>query len=422
MTSHVVVVGCGLAGLTCAYFLRQHDLEVTVIDRQAAPARETSYANGSMMTPSLADPWNAPGVLGALVRSLGQEDSPMLLRLKAIPSLVVWGLQFLGNATKSGFESSFLSNLRLAHYSQAVMSDLLQAVPLEFEYAPDGIIKVYPDAATFNSASATAEWLGREGVEHTPLMPDALLKKEPALAPIIDRLYGGIHFPGDEVGNARLFCEGLYELAENAGVNFRFNESLQGVEKVKAGEVVALTTSNGRIETDAVVLAAGSYSWPIAKMFGLRVPVRPAKGYSITVPVGDLDPAPRHAIVDDSLHAAVVPLGKDKLRVAGTAEFTGFDATLTPGRIDNLKHLLSQIYPRITIPEGEVEGWTGFRPMTPDGRPLIGRTKVPNLFLNTGHGPIGWTQACGSGKAIADLIAGGPSDFDLSVFEPARFS
>ncbi len=419
MTSHVVVVGCGLAGLTSAYFLRQHGFSVTVVDRQPAAARETSYANASMMTASLADPWNAPGVMSALLRSVGKEDSAMLLRFKAIPSMVTWGMRFLARATRSEFEASFLSNIHLAHYSQRVLHDLLQSVPLEFEYAPDGIIKVYTDQDSYESALTSAAWLNQAGVRHTPLTGIELLTKEPALAPAIDRLYGGIHFPGDEVGNARLFCEQLQKEAETSGVRFRFEETLLSVER--EGPVLrALVTDVGRIEVDAVVLAAGSYSWPLGKLFGIRVPVRPAKGYSITVSVGDVEPSPVYAIVDDALHAAVVPLGTNKLRVAGTAEFAGYDATLTPGRIQNLKDLLVQIFPQFSVPRDGVAAWTGFRPMTPDGRPLIGSTRVDNLYLNTGHGPIGWTQACGSGKALADLIAGETPEFDLSPFTPAR--
>jgi len=417
---HVVVVGCGLAGLTTAWFLRERDVDVTVIDRADAPARETSYANGSMITPSLADPWNAPGVLGALLNSLGKEDSAMLLRLKALPSLIGWGLRFLANATRPRFEASYLANVRFAHYSQRVMSDLLQANPMEFSYAPDGTIKVYADGAAFEAGRQTAKWLEAEGVTHRALARDELLQAEPALSAVIERFHGGLHFVNDEVGNARTFCEQLAALAADAGVEFRFGCTLTGVEKHN-GQISMLITDQGAIPVDAVVLAAGPHSWPVGKLFGVRVPVRPAKGYSITVPVANANPFPKYPIVDDALHAAVVPLGGTHLRVAGTAEFAGFDARLSEGRIDNLKRLLGQVYPQIEYEDAEVEGWCGFRPMTPDGKPIIGATRIPNLYLNTGHGPLGWTLGCGSGEALANLITNSEQEYDLAEFSPSRF-
>ena len=418
---HVGVVGCGLLGLTTAHYLREFGCEVTVFDRTGGPAQETSYANGSMITPSLADPWNSPGVFGALLKSLGKEDSAMLLRAKAIPSLVGWGLRFLHNATEARFREGFLANARFAKYSQDVMQNLLQAKPMDFEYAPDGVIKVFPDAASLAAARATSEWLREEaGVAFRTLDQAALLDLEPALADAIDRLHGGIYFPEEEVGNARLFCEALLQYCINAGVTFRFNETVVDME-VDAKRVRALVTDRETIELDAVVLAGGSFSWPLAKKVGINVPVRPAKGYSITLPMVELDPKPRHAVVDEHLHAAVVPLGGQRFRVAGTAEFTGFDDTVNPARIENLKVLLKMVYPQVSCRDDQVEGWCGFRPMTPDGKPIIGSTKVQRLYLCTGHGPLGWTLACGSGKSLAELMVGKDPEYDISGFAFGRY-
>lgn len=415
----VLVIGCGIAGVTAAYFLRDRGAEVVVIDRAPAPARETSYANGSMITPSLADPWNAPGVLRQLIRSVGHEDSAMLLRLGALPSLLGWGIRFLRHSRERDFLESFMANVRLARYSQAVMADLLQSAPIEFQYAPDGTVKVFEDAAALQRGREVASWLRQAGIDHRVLDREGLLEMEPALTPTIERFTGAIHYPQDEVGNARHFCEGLMERAVEAGVSFRFSEMVLEVER-KRRRIVSVRTARERIAADVFVLAAGSYSWPLGRQFGVRVPVRPAKGYSITVPTVTEGPRPRYAIVDEALHAAVVPLGGDRLRVAGTAEFAGFDATLTQNRIDNLRSLLGRIYPQLDVPRSAVEAWCGFRPMTADGRPLIGRSRVDNLYLNTGHGALGWTLGCGSGKALADLIVDGASDHDVSPFEARR--
>ena len=224
----VIVIGCGLAGVTTAYYLRSLGAEVTVLDRAAAPARETSYANGSMLTPSLADPWNAPGALGVLLRSVGREGASLLLRPSVLPSLLGWGLRFYASSSRSVFESAYLNNVRLALYSQTAMRDLLQTHSLEFEYAPDGTIKVFADQDAFEQGRRVAHWLKQVQVGHREMDRDALLALEPALAPVGERLVGGIHYPGDEVGNARLFCEALKAVAEEAGVVFRFSEQISG--------------------------------------------------------------------------------------------------------------------------------------------------------------------------------------------------
>jgi len=420
----VVIIGCGLAGVTTAWFLRQRGVDVVVVEREPAPARQTSYANGSMITPSLADPWNAPGAFSTLLGSLGKEDSAMLLRPASLPSLLVWGLQFLRNSSEPRFLASFLANVRLALYSQQVMQTLLQGLAgahaLNFDYSPDGIVKVYSDQASLRRGLEVASWLRQAGIEHHALDHDALMSLEPALIPGGDRLAGGIHYPQDEVGDARLFCEQLHQRATDAGVDFRFSELVLGVEH-KRKRIVSIRTSREQLRADVFVLAAGSSSWPLGKTFGVKVPVRPAKGYSITVPTMTEAPLPHYAIVDEALHAAVVPLGRDRLRVAGTAEFAGFDRNLNPARVANLTALLGRIYPQLEPAQAAADAWCGLRPMTADGRPLLGATRVSNLFLNTGHGPLGWTLACGSGQLLADLITGEQTDIDPAPFAASRF-
>jgi D-amino-acid dehydrogenase len=373
-----------------------------------------------MITPSLADPWNAPGAGEALLRALGREDAPLLLRPHALPSLGWWGIRFLRNTSRRRFERAFLESARFARYSQGLMDELLARNPLEFDHARRGILKIYSDAASLDRGRQVASWLKQVGLEHRLLDNAGLLHLEPALADVIDGLAGAIHYPGDEVGDARAFCEGLQEVAERAGVTFRFSDQVLGAER-QGRAIVSLKTPRGRLEVDRVVLAAGSWSWPLGRLLGVKVPVRPAKGYSLTVPIPKGAPRPRHAVVDEDLHAAVVPLGDRALRVAGTAEFAGFDPALTAGRVDNLIALLRRVYPRIEVARGRARPWCGFRPMTPDGLPLIGPTRIDNLYLDTGHGPLGWTLACASGKLLADLLLGREPDVDPSPFAPDRF-
>ncbi len=418
----VLILGSGLAGITAAYYLSQHGCDVVVVDRAAGPARETSYANGSMITPSLADPWNAPGVLRELTRSLGREDAPMLLRARALPSLIGWGAAFIRNSASKHFQRNYLRNVSLVHYSQWMMRDLLEAHPLQFDHVYDGTMKVFRDAAAFDHGVKIAHWLKQAGIEHRALDPAGVLEIEPALQPVIDQIVGGIGYPGDETGNARMFCEGLQRVCEDARVRFRYSERVVEIVRARSGAVDGMRTAKETLQADVYLLAAGSFSALWAKQLGFKLPVRPAKGYSISVPMNAWAQRPRVPIVDDSLHAALVPVG-NVLRVAGTAEFAGYDVSLNPKRIDNLVDLFSRVYPQLAeqSKQPNVQPWCGLRPLTPDGMPIVGRSPIENLFVNTGHGPLGWSMACGSAKAIADIIAGVPTGIDMSAFALDRF-
>ena len=416
-----LVLGSGLAGVTAAYYLRKNGLDVTVVDRAAGPGRETSFANGSMITPSLADPWNAPGVFGVLLRSLGREDSPMLLRPSALPSLFGWGIAFLRNSSQRNFERNYLRNVALVHYSQWIMRDLLQAHPLAFDHAYDGTVKIFREPRAFDYGIKVAHFLKQSGVQHRQLDRAALLETEPELHSVIDDICGGIAYPGDETGNARLFCEELRRVCAADGVTFRFAENVVDIATERK-RVAGLRTAKETLVADVYVLAAGSFSTTWAKHLGFDLPVRPAKGYSISVPMHRWEHRPRVPIVDDSLHAALVPVG-GVLRVAGTAEFAGYDTTVRPERIDNLRGLLRRVYPQFadTAADVDIQPWCGLRPLTPDGVPIVGRTPLENLYVNTGHGPLGWSMACGCGKAVADIAAGQAADIDMTPFALTRF-
>ena len=412
---HVVVIGAGLAGVSTAYYLHQAGVSVTVVERQPAAGRETSYANGAMLTPSLSDPWNSPGVFGQLIRNLGRADAPMLLHLSALPRLAGWGTRFLSNARRHRFEATYLHNAALARESLRLLGELRTATAIDFDFAEGGILKPFDDPASFAAAVRVARWLGQAGIRHRVLSVSELIELEPLLQPTADRYVGALHFPDDQVGDANLYCVRLAGWLADAGVEFRFGEQALGFA-LEARSVRALTTPAGALEADAFVLAAGSFSTGLGRQLKLRLPVVPAKGYSITL---DSPILPRYPVVDAALHAAVVPLGR-RLRVAGTAEFAGFDQAVRERRIANLTGLLSRIYPQIEQRHLDLNAWAGLRPMPADGRPLLGQAGPANFYLNTGHGALGWTLANASGKVVADQILGEPPAMDTEPFLAGR--
>jgi len=291
-----LVLGSGLAGITAAYYLRKNGLDVTVVDRAAGPARETSYANGSMITPSLADPWNSPGVFGVLLRSLGREDSAMLLRPSALPSLIGWGIAFLRNSSQRNFERNYLSNVGLVHYSQWVMRDLLQAHAFAFDHAYDGTVKIFRNSAAYDYGVKVAHFLKQAGVQHRSLDRAALLEVEPQLHAVIDEICGGIAFPGDETGNARLFCEELRRICAADGVAFRYAENVVDIATDRK-RVAGLRTAKETLAADVYVLAAGSFSATWAKHLRFELPVRQAIRSACRCIVGNNAPGCRSSTI-----------------------------------------------------------------------------------------------------------------------------
>jgi D-amino-acid dehydrogenase len=418
---HIVVIGAGLAGTASAWYLRRQGYEVTVVDRADAAAMETSYANAGMLTPSMADPWNSPGTFGRLLGWLGDEKAPMLLRPAAIPSLAGWGVRFLMNSRSAPFRRNTLRNVRLANQSLARLKELRSELGIEYDQVEGGTLRACRDLAALDHASELAAALSDHGVEYRRLDRDGVVAAEPALEPVADKIVGGIHYQNDESGDAHRFCQGLATAAADAGVRFEYGVTVTGFHLEEAS-VRAARSGAAEIEAGAFVIAAGSYTPLLGRMLGVSVPVRPVKGYSITVPRGDWQGAPRIPVSDDHLHTAVTPMG-DRIRVAGTAEFAGYDTSLRPSRIDNLLGLLEAIYPDFArrIDRTDVDPWCGFRPVSADGVPIIGKTPISNLYLNTGHGPLGWTMAAGSGELLASVVSRNPSPLDASDYALDRF-
>ena len=415
----VIVVGGGLAGLSSAYALHEAGYTVQVLERREDVGLETSFANGGILTPSMPDPWNAPGVHWQLLRWLGREDAPMLLRPRAIPGYFGWGLRFLAASAPRSYQTSMQANYRLCAYSLERLRAWRAALDLEYALGTRGTLEVYRNPHSFQQAVAEVRSLAPLGLIGEPLDPAATARLEPLLDEIRGDLVGAIHFPADESGDALLFCRGLRARLEARGVRVAVNTAVRAL-RVTAGRAGGVETAAGFVPGAHVVMAGGPWSTALLAACGVRVHVRPVKGYSLSVPI-DPDSGPRHALSDDSLHAVMTPLGAT-LRLAGTAEFSGWDLSLRPGRVQALWRLLAALSPTLarTVDRSSARAWCGLRPMSADGRPYIGATSVAGLYVNTGHGHLGWTQAAGSASLLAQLISGAPTAIDPRPFALRR--
>jgi len=415
----VVIIGAGLLGLTSACFLSGYGCEVTVFEREAGPGLQTSFANGGLLTPSMPEPWNSPGSWRMLLASLFRSDLPLKLHARALPDLSVWGLRFLCNSRIARFKANTSRNLRLALYSAGVLSDLRRTAGIQPGCATTGTLKVFRDARSLEIAVQAGQLLAAQGLRLQGLSRAQVIDLEPALAPVGDQLAGGIYYPDDETGDAYEFCVGLADWLRGQGVRFCFGQEIQSIE-MHSNRFTGVRTVVSEIDADACVVAAGSYSPLVMRSLGIDLPVRPAKGYSVTfesaVPLSPL----RIPVVDDHLHAAVVPLGS-AIRVAGTAEFAGYDRSLSLARVDNLIGLMKRVLPDARLEGASVKPWCGLRPMSADGVPIISRTRIGNLFVNAGHGHLGWTLAAGSGRLLADLVCSREPAIEADAYSLLRF-
>jgi D-amino-acid dehydrogenase len=417
----VLVIGSGLAGVAAAWFLRQNGAQVTVLDRREAAALETSFANAGMLAPSMSGPWNEPGLAWKLLKRMGRQDSPMHLRPTTLASMAGWCLHFLRNSKTKSYRKNRLKNLRLANYSLGALRKLRDDLGLQYDHLTNGTLKIFRDQTTMDEFVHLAELPEEHGVDHHRLDSEALVEFEPSLAPVRHHLVGGLHYPNDESGDAHMFCQSLAETARRAGVEFRFGTSVCRLV-AEGGRVLHVETDRGPLDADVYLMAAGSYSPLLLKGLGINLPVRPVKGYSITVPFGDWRPRPQLPLVDETVHMAATPLG-DRLRVAGMAEMAGWDTAAHGTRIHNILEFVRSLLPTFhdQFVKAETNSWAGLRPMSADGVAVIGKTPLENLFLNTGHGHLGWTMSSGSGKLVADLIVHGRTDLDLAPYELGRF-
>lgn len=422
MTHSALVLGGGIIGTTTAWFLAERGFDVTVLERHADVGLETSFANGGLLTPSQSDPWNAPGTALKLLKWLGHEDSPLLLRLRALPAMAGWGWRFLRASRRDAFMRASDASLRLGLYSVRELDRLRESLGLEYDQRVLGTIKIFQDDRSLAGSVELAAAFASQGLRYETLCPEAAVEREPALAPIAKQLSGAIHYPADESGDAHKFTRALADAARRRGVEFRFETTVQRLRR-DTHRIVGVETDRGEFIADAYVLAAGCYNHALGTSAGLRLPIYPAKGYSVTVPFGDWRGAPTIPLVDFERKLVATPLG-DRLRVAGTAEFTGYDTSLNQVRGGNILRHALEILPEFAphVDPANVTHWAGLRPMTPDGPPIIGATPCENLYVNAGHGPLGWTFAAGSSRVVADIVAGREPEITLDGLGYARFS
>ena len=416
----IIVLGAGILGIASAWFLRRDGHEVTVVDRQPGAALETSYANGSQISVSYAEPWANPGAPRKILKWLGKEDSPLLFRLNADPNQWLWGLSFLANCTpgRTRFNTIQLTNLGI--YSRNTLIALRRATGIEYDALERGIMHLYESEVEFDVARPGLELMRESGCQMDFLDPDQIVALEPALAHYKPRLVGAAHAPEDESGDAFKFTQALAALAAGQGVEFRYDTqvvSLKSNGDRLAGVVVkdGLPNGPGREETlmaDAYVMSLGSWSAQMLRTVGVSTLIYPAKGYSATLPIRPGAVANTVSLTDHQLKIVFSRLG-DRIRIAGTAELAGYGTELNRLRCEALTRRAEEIFPGV-LDVSQVEYWTGLRPATPSNVPYIGRSKLGNLWLNTGHGTLGWTHGAGSGLAIADLIAGRKPEVDFA--------
>lgn len=420
MARTAIVIGGGLLGVTNAWYLTERGFEVTLVERRDDTALETSFANGGLVTPSQSDPWNGPGTFGHLLKWLWREDSPLLLRPRALPGLWRWGLRFLWASRAAPWWSATEANLRLGLYSLECLRALRGAVRVDYDGLRAGTLKVFRDAAAFERSAALARALAPLGLKHRSLTGSDAAALEPWLAPVASKLAGAIHYPEDESGDAHRFAQVLADNTRRRGVRYLFGTAAAGFA-ASGGKVAALRTTKGELQGDIYILAAASATPGLVASLGLKLLIYPVKGYSLTLPMPQIERSLGVPLVDFEQKVVITPMGK-RLRIAGTAEFAGFDLSLNSRRYGAILGHVQRLLPQLADSESDVQPWTGLRPMTVDGPPILGATRYANLFLNAGHGPLGWTLAAGSSRAVADLAAGRTPEIDLAPYSAARFA
>jgi len=415
----VLVLGSGVIGVTAAHYLAEAGHEVEVIDRQEGPALETSFANAGEVSPGYASPWAGPGIPMKAIKWLLMRHGPLVVRPHLDPAMWSWMFKMLRNCTAGRYAINKARMVPIAEYSRDCLMALRQFAGISYDERSQGTLQLFRLQKQLDGIGGDVEVLKKFGVPFEVLDPDGCIGAEPALAAVREKFVGGLRLPNDETGDCQMFTEKLASFSASRGVTFRYGTRIDKIIS-EGGRISGVATSAGVLTADAYVVALGSYSPFLLKPLGLSAPVYPVKGYSITVPITNADGAPVSTIMDESYKIAITRLG-DRIRVGGTAEISGFDLRLHDARRATLEHSVSDLFPN----GGDVKAatfWSGLRPMTPDGPPIIGKTRYGNLFLNTGHGTLGWTMACGSGKVLADIISGRKPEIDAGELGIDRYN
>lgn len=398
----VLVLGSGIVGTTSAYYLARQGFEVAVYDRQPTVAEEGSYANAGQISPGYASPWAAPGVPLKAIRWMLQKHAPLAIKPTADIRQYQFMLQMLRNCTASRYRVNKERMVRLAEYSRDCFDALRAETGIQFEARQAGTTQIFRTRAQLDAVGKDTAVLDELGVPYEVLDRAGLIRTEPALAGVADKLTGGLRLPNDQTGDCKLFTVSLAKMAAELGVEFNFNRTIERLEQ--AGDRIAGVWINGKQETaDAYVLALGAYSPQMLAPLGLKLPVYPLKGYSLTVPISNPGQAPVSTLLDETYKIALTRFD-NRIRVGGMAELQGYGTRIDPRRADTLKMVVDDLFP-LAGRTNDAEVWSGLRPATPDGTPVVGKTSYRNLFLNTGHGTLGWTMSCGSAQLLADLLA-----------------
>lgn len=414
-----IVLGGGVIGVSTAYHLARTGAQVTVLERQSGVALETSFANAGQVSPGYSTPWAAPGIPLKALKWLVQRHAPLAWRPDGTLFQWRWLAAMLANCTSERYGVNKERMMRLAEYSRDCLRQLRLETGIEYEQRTLGTLQVFRNSAQLESARRDTQVLDTCGVPYRLLTDaDALTEIEPALAHA-KGLIGGLHLPGDETGDCHRFTTQLAELARTAGTQFRFGTQIAGLQ-TSGNRITGVRLENGEIlQADRYILAMGCYSRELLAPLRVDLPVYPVKGYSLTVPLTDATRAPRSTVMDETYKVAITRFDQ-RIRVGGMAEIAGYDLTLNPRRRATLEMVLGNLFTGGDIPRAEF--WTGLRPMTPDSTPILGATRYKNLLLNTGHGTLGWTMAAGSGKLLADLALGRPTDISMDGLTLSRYS
>ncbi|HHQ1841779.1 TPA: D-amino acid dehydrogenase [Acinetobacter baumannii] len=414
----VIVLGSGVIGVASAYYLARQGAEVTVLDRQSGPAEETSFGNAGQISPGYSTPWAAPGIPFKAVKWMFQHHAPLAINLDGSMWQLQWMAQMLKNCNPQSYAVNKERMMRVAEYSRDCLRELRKDTGIHYENRAKGTLQLFRKEAQMEAVQRDISVLEECGVSYELLNGNELGRVEPALANAQDKLVGGLHLPNDETGDCYLFTNALAQIAKELGVSFQFN---QNVEKlIVEGDQIKGVQVNGKVLTaDRYVLAFGSYSRDFLKPLDLQLPVYPVKGYSLTIPIVDPAFAPQSTVLDETYKIAITRFDQ-RIRVGGMAELSGFNLGLNEDRRATLQMVTQDLFPGGDMEQASF--WTGLRPMTPDSTPIIGATRFKNLFLNTGHGTLGWTMACGSGKLISDIVLNHKTDISTDGLSIQRYS
>lgn len=414
----VTILGSGVVGVSTAYYLAKAGHEVTVIDRETGPALETSFANAGQISPGYASPWAAPGIPFKAAKWLFMKHAPLIIRPTADPFQYTWLLSMLANCTGGRYAVNKTRMVRIAEYSRDCLIQLRADTGIEYDHRTQGTLQLFREQSQLDAIGKDVEVLRKDGVPFEVLDREGCAQAEPSLARVKEKYVGGLRLPNDETGDCFKFTNALAKICEGLGVKFQYGVNIKSF--LKSGDrVTAVETDQGNITSDRFVVALGSYTRAMVKSLGLNAPIYPVKGYSLTLPIINEDNAPVSTILDESYKIAITRLG-DRIRVGGMAELSGFSKDLPANRRATLELSVTDLFPG----GGDVQAatyWSGLRPMTPDSTPIIGATRYDNVYINSGHGTLGWTMGAGSGRALADMISGVKPEIDMTDIGISRY-